>query len=103
DPQKRSAWKLDEALRGAGFLAGLQALDEGKYEQAAERFREVGRLGLRDRRLGALLILALFKAGQQLIYWDHEFEMQNGTSMDEAQQVVESPVVHSTAAEVVQQ
>ena len=44
-----------------------QALAAGRYEPAAEWFREAGKLGLRDRRLGPLLSLALFKAGQQLL------------------------------------
>ena len=40
----------------------------GRYEQAADRLREAGRLGLRDRRLGPLLTLSLVKAGQKLLY-----------------------------------
>jgi tetratricopeptide (TPR) repeat protein len=36
-------------------------------ERAADRFSESGRLGQRDRRLGPLLVSALFKAGQQLL------------------------------------
>jgi hypothetical protein len=50
------------------FLGGLAALDSGRYEQAAERFREAGKLGLRERRLGGLITLALVKAGQKLLY-----------------------------------
>src|SRR5262249_1840837 len=65
DARQRAAWRLDDAVRGAVFLAGLNALAEEEYEGAAERFREAGRLGMRDRRLGSLLILALFKAGQR--------------------------------------
>ena len=38
------------------------------YEQAADRFREAGKLGLRDKRLGPLLTLALVKAGQRLLF-----------------------------------
>ena len=44
------------------------AYEEGRFEQAAERFREAGKLGLRDRRLGPLLTLALVRAGQRLLY-----------------------------------
>jgi tetratricopeptide (TPR) repeat protein len=68
DPQRRGAWGLDEPLRGTMLLAGLLALGEGKYEQAAERFREAGKLGLRDRRLGPLMTLALVKAGQEKLF-----------------------------------
>ena len=35
---------------------------------SADRFREAGKLGLRERRLGSLLTLALVKAGQRLLY-----------------------------------
>jgi TolA-binding protein len=66
--EHRAAWKLDDPLRGTVFLSALQALQQGRYEQAAEKLREAGRLGLRDRRLGPLLTLALVKAGQQLLY-----------------------------------
>jgi tetratricopeptide (TPR) repeat protein len=68
DPPKRNAWGLDEPLRGTVFLAGLLALDEGRFGRAAERFGEAGRLGLRDRRVGPLLTLALVKAGQARLY-----------------------------------
>jgi tetratricopeptide (TPR) repeat protein len=65
---RRGALGLDEPLRGTMFLAGLLALGEGRYEQAAERFREAGKLGLRDRRLGPLMTLALVKAGQEKLF-----------------------------------
>ncbi|HEX5273043.1 MAG TPA: tetratricopeptide repeat protein, partial [Gemmataceae bacterium] len=68
DANRRGAWGLDEPLRGTMLLAGLLALGEGKYEQAAERFREAGKLGLRDRRLGPLMMLALVKAGQEKLF-----------------------------------
>jgi hypothetical protein len=50
------------------LLSGLLACKDGRFEQAAERFREAGKLGLRDRRLGPLLTLALVRAGQRLLY-----------------------------------
>jgi hypothetical protein len=50
------------------WLAALKALQTGRYENAAERLREAGKLGWRDRRLGPLLSFALVKAGQQLLY-----------------------------------
>ena len=68
DPRRRAEWKLDEPLRQTVLLAGLTAFEKGKYELAAERIREAGRLGLRDRRLGSLLTLALVKAGQRLLF-----------------------------------
>ncbi len=64
----RQRWQLDEPLRATVFLAGLRAFEDARFEQAAERFREAGKLGLRDRRLGPLLGLALLKAGQHLLY-----------------------------------
>ena len=54
------------------FLSGLLAYRAGQFERAAERFREAGRLGLRDRRLASLLSLAYFKAGQRLLYEGEE-------------------------------
>lgn len=68
EPENRGKWNLSGALAGAVFLAALDALHEGSYEAAAEKFREAGRLGWRDRRLGPLLILALAKAGQHFLY-----------------------------------
>jgi tetratricopeptide (TPR) repeat protein len=68
DAKRRAEWKLDDTLRHSVLLSGLQALDQKRYEQAAERFREAGRLGLRDRRLGDLLTAALVKAGQRLLF-----------------------------------
>jgi hypothetical protein len=68
DPAHRAAWKLNEALAGTVFLNALEAYQDGRYEQAAERFREAGRLGWRDRRLGPFLVLSLVKAGQRYLY-----------------------------------
>jgi tetratricopeptide (TPR) repeat protein len=68
DPATRSRWSLDEPLRQTILLSGLTALDEQRYEQAAERFREAGKFGLRDKRLGGLIALALVKAGQRLLF-----------------------------------
>jgi tetratricopeptide (TPR) repeat protein len=66
--ERRAAWQFDGPLAGTVFLAALTDLQAGRYEEAATRFREAGQHGLRDRRLGPLLALALFKAGQQLLY-----------------------------------
>ncbi|HBI43215.1 MAG TPA: hypothetical protein DDY78_10220 [Planctomycetales bacterium] len=68
DPARRAEFKLDEPLRQTVLLAGLTAFEKGRYELAAERIREAGRLGLRDWRLGPLLTLALVKAGQRLLF-----------------------------------
>jgi len=68
DPGRRSEWQLDESLRQTVLLSGLIAYKEGRFEQAADHFREAGKLGLRDRRLGPLLSLALVRAGQRLLY-----------------------------------
>lgn len=68
DAGKRHEWKLVEPLAQTTFISALDALLAGDYEQAAEKFRQAGRLGYRDRRLGPLLLLALFKAGQKSIY-----------------------------------
>lgn len=67
-PQQRSAWQLTQPLQQTVFLTALEALQAGRYEQAVERIREAGKLGLRERRLGALLSLALVKAGQKLLF-----------------------------------
>jgi hypothetical protein len=68
EAQKRQAWGLSEPLAQTVFISALESLQRAEYEQAAESFRQAGRLGFRDRRLGPLLLLALFKAGQQAIY-----------------------------------
>jgi tetratricopeptide (TPR) repeat protein len=68
DTDRRKAWGFDEALQKTTFLAALNAYQSGRFEQAAEKLREAGRLGLRDRRLGPLLTLSLVKAGQKLLY-----------------------------------
>ena len=53
---------------GAVFLSALEAFQAGAYARAAERLREAGRSGLRDRRVGPLLGLCLVKAGQQALF-----------------------------------
>src|SRR5205807_2040912 len=58
DAKRRAEWTFDEPLRHTVLLAGLLAFEKGRYEQAAERFREASKLGLRDRRLGPLLTLS---------------------------------------------
>jgi len=68
DADRRTAWQLDEPLRAGLFLAGLQAYHAGQFEQAADRYREAGKQGYRDRRLGPLLQVALLKAGQRILY-----------------------------------
>ncbi len=68
DEKRRAAWGFDDPVRQTILLAGLLAFEKGRYEMAAERFREAGKFGLRDKRLGSLLTLALVKAGQRLLF-----------------------------------
>ncbi|MCI0683182.1 MAG: hypothetical protein L0Y71_13860 [Gemmataceae bacterium] len=68
DAGRRAGWKLNEPLANTVFLTAVEAFHAGRFEQAAERLRQAGKLGCRDRRLGPLLVLSLFKAGQQVIY-----------------------------------
>src|SRR5262249_37901199 len=68
DARRRAEWKLDDTLRQTVLLSGVLAYHKGRFEQAADRFREAGRLGLRDGRLGSLLTLSLVKAGQRLLF-----------------------------------
>jgi tetratricopeptide (TPR) repeat protein len=80
EAKHRSEWHLDEPLRQTVLLSGLTAYGQGRFEQAAERFREAGKLGLRDRRLGPLLTLALVRAGQRLLY-EHGTETPAKTAL----------------------
>ena len=68
DVKQRQAWGLADPLAQTMYVAALDDLMAGQYEQSADKFRQAGRLGCRDRRLGPLLLLALFKAGQQALY-----------------------------------
>jgi tetratricopeptide (TPR) repeat protein len=68
EADRRKAWGFDDPLQKTMLLAALNAYQAGRFEQAAEKLREAGRLGLRDRRLGPLLSLSLVKAGQRLLY-----------------------------------
>lgn len=72
EPRYRAAWGLDDPLRQTALLAGLDDYAAGRFEEAAERFREAGRLGLRDRRLGSLMSLALVQAGRRLLFEEAE-------------------------------
>jgi tetratricopeptide (TPR) repeat protein len=70
DVKQRQSWGLTEPLGQTMFASALKALLASRFEEAADRFRQAGRLGCRERRLGPLLLVALFKAGQQAIYTD---------------------------------
>jgi len=47
DTQRRTAWKVDEPLQKSLFLTGLQALQRGRFAEAAARLREAGKAGFR--------------------------------------------------------
>jgi tetratricopeptide (TPR) repeat protein len=68
DPERRKALGFAEPLSGTVFLSAIDDYQTGRFEQAANKLREAGKLGLHDRRLGPLLSLSLFKAGQQMLY-----------------------------------
>ncbi len=68
DAGKRAAWQLNEPLAATMFLSALDLFRRGEFEAAGERLRQAGRIGCRDRRLGSLLLLSLYRAGQQAIY-----------------------------------
>jgi hypothetical protein len=68
DAARRAEWNFEEPLRQTVYMAGLTALEKQRFDQAADRFREAGKLGLKDKRLGNLLTLALIKAGQKLLF-----------------------------------
>jgi hypothetical protein len=65
---KRQEWNLSEPLAQTTFISALESIQRAEYDQAAEKFRSAGKLGCRDRRLGPLLLVCLFKAGQKAIY-----------------------------------
>jgi tetratricopeptide (TPR) repeat protein len=80
EPELRRRWSLEEPLKATVFLSGLLALETKDYAQAAARFREAGRIGLRDRQLGALLILALVEEGQRLLESSKEDSKEEATT-----------------------
>jgi len=87
---QRAAWKLDEPLRATLFLSALTAWEGNRFEDAAERFREAGRLGWRDRRLGPLLSLSLFKAGQRLLYQARGHDADSGLDVRDPAKLAEA-------------
>jgi len=68
DARKRADWLLAEPLANTMFLTAFTAYHASRFEEAAEKLRAAGKLGCRDRRLGPMLILALFRAGQNAYY-----------------------------------
>lgn len=62
-----AGWQLNEPLQRSLFLAGLELLQAGQYEKAAESFRAASKAGLRERAIGPLVPLALFKAGKEAL------------------------------------
>jgi tetratricopeptide (TPR) repeat protein len=65
---QRTAWHLDEPLQKCLFLRGLQAIHDGRFEQAAESLREAAKAGLREQSLTRLIQFAVVKAGQRHLY-----------------------------------
>jgi tetratricopeptide (TPR) repeat protein len=65
---RRSEWKIGDVLGGAQMLAALEAFQTGRFDVAADKFRQAGKLGCRDRRLGNFLLASLVKAGKQAVY-----------------------------------
>jgi tetratricopeptide (TPR) repeat protein len=100
EPAKRGEWHIDEPLRQTVLLAGLEAFQKGQFEQAAERFREAGKLGLRDKRLGPLITLALVRAGQRLLYEHGGPPGTNATSPPLATPAAPAPESKSRKSEV---
>jgi hypothetical protein len=68
DAARRQEWNLTGPLAQTTFISALESMQRAEYEQAAAKLRESGKLGFRDNRLGPLLLVCLFKAGQQAIY-----------------------------------
>ena len=61
----------DEIKKQYRRLAKQHHPDSNKGDaKSAERFKEAGKLGLREKRLGSLLTLALVRAGQRLLFED---------------------------------
>jgi tetratricopeptide (TPR) repeat protein len=83
DAARRTQWGFDEVFRTATFLAALEGIGAGRFEQAAEQLRQAGKLGYRDRRLGSLLCLSLFKAGQQFLFGPAPDPRANGVAIAE--------------------
>jgi tetratricopeptide (TPR) repeat protein len=66
----RAALGVDEPLRRATFLAGVDYYRAGGFAAAAERFRQAASLGLRDPRLEALRAHSLVQAARALLTVD---------------------------------
>lgn len=89
DPAQRSAWALEEPLRATLFLSALQAFQANEPGRAAQRLREAGRLGYRDRSLGGLLMLALVREGQRLLRESNKLSEADGDALEAAAHLFE--------------
>lgn len=89
DAKTRASWNLAEPLAMTVFLSAIDDLASGRFEQAAEKFRSAGKLGCRDRRLGALLVFALFRAGQDEFHREEPAGLENSNGGVEAPRVEE--------------
>jgi Flp pilus assembly protein TadD len=94
-PDRRAAWRLAEVLGNTQLLGALEEFNAGRFESAADRFRQAGKLGCRDRRLGGMLLLSLFRAAQQSIA-----DMPNADILAaESPHVIEATLIETPAAE----
>jgi Flp pilus assembly protein TadD/TolA-binding protein len=90
-PAQRQHWQLDRPLAGSLFLAGLEALHQGRSPDAVRCWRQCQQLGWPEaQRLTPLLARALFQAGVQLLGKDpalsEESARQALAFLQEAQQ-----------------
>lgn len=67
DEAHRKHWQLVEPLQRATFLAAVQLLKTGRYDQAAEFLRELSRCEMDGCRCSDLLIFVLAEAGRKFI------------------------------------
>jgi tetratricopeptide (TPR) repeat protein len=68
ESSRRRQWHLEEILPKTVFLAGLQALNQGNNQLAADRFRQAEQLGLENGALNLYLAGALVKSGLERLY-----------------------------------
>lgn len=75
DTSKRKAWHLDHALPDVVLINGLLALQNERYEEAVDFFREAVKLHCSDHSLPDLLNLARIRAAQALLFEDEDLRL----------------------------